>query len=54
MDANAADPSPARVTVEAALDAFIAKKQGERLSRNPSWQKRDAISTSAWDGFGRQ
>jgi hypothetical protein len=25
MDANAADPSPARVTVEAALDAFTAK-----------------------------
>jgi len=35
MDANAADPSPARVTVEAALDAFIAKKQGQRLSH--SW-----------------
>jgi hypothetical protein len=35
MDANAADPSPARVTVEAALDAFIARKQGQRLSH--SW-----------------
>ncbi len=35
MDANAADPSPARVTVKAALDAFIARKQGQRLSH--SW-----------------
>jgi hypothetical protein len=35
MDANAADPSPARVTVEAALDAFIARKRGQRLSH--SW-----------------
>jgi hypothetical protein len=34
MDANAADPSPARVTVEAALDAFIARKQGQRLSHS--------------------
>jgi len=35
MDAEAADPSPARVTVEDALDAFIARKQGQRLSH--SW-----------------
>jgi len=35
MDANAADPSPARVTVEAGLDAFLASKQGQRLSH--SW-----------------
>jgi hypothetical protein len=28
MDANAVDPSPARVTVETAFDAFIARKQG--------------------------
>ena len=35
MDAHAADPSPARVTVEAALDAFIARKRGQRLSH--SW-----------------
>jgi hypothetical protein len=35
MDASAADPSPARVTVEAALVAFIDRKQGQRLSH--SW-----------------
>jgi len=35
MDAEAADPSPARVTVEDALNAFIARKQGQRLSH--SW-----------------
>ena len=35
MDANAADPSPARVTVEAGPDAFLASKQGQRLSH--SW-----------------
>jgi hypothetical protein len=35
MDAEAADPSPARVTVDDALDAFIARKQGQRLSH--SW-----------------
>jgi len=23
-------------------------------TRNPSWHKRDAISTSAWDRFGQQ
>jgi hypothetical protein len=32
---DAAHPTPARVTVEAALEAFIAKKQGQRLSH--SW-----------------
>jgi hypothetical protein len=36
MDANPADPSPARVTVEAALDAFIARKRGQRLSHRAS------------------
>jgi hypothetical protein len=35
MDADAADPTPARVTVKAAPEAFIAKKQGQRLSH--SW-----------------
>jgi hypothetical protein len=35
MDAYAADPSPARMTVEAALNAFIAREQGQRLSH--SW-----------------
>ena len=35
MNANAADPSPARATVEEALDAFTAKKREQRFSR--SW-----------------
>jgi hypothetical protein len=34
MDAAAADSTPARVTVEAALEAFIAKKQGQCLSHS--------------------
>lgn len=51
MDANAADPSPARVTVEAALDAFIGKKKGQRLSH--SWLYKFSLMQRELVNFAR-
>jgi integrase len=51
MDADAADPTPARVTVEAALGAFIAKKQGQRLSH--SWLYKFSLMQRELVNFAR-
>ena len=51
MDANAADPSPVRVTAEAALDAFIARKQGQRLSH--SWLYKFSLMQRELVNFAR-
>src|SRR6266571_8304827 len=51
MDANATDPSPARVTVEAALDAFIARKRGQRLSH--SWLYKFSLMQRELANFSR-
>jgi hypothetical protein len=51
MDTNAADPSPARVTVDEALDAFIAKKRGQRLSH--SWLYKFSLMQRELVNFAR-
>lgn len=51
MDADPADPTPARVTVEAALEAFIAKKQGQRLSH--SWLYKFSLMQRELVSFAR-
>ena len=51
MDANAADPSPARATVEEALDAFTAKKREQRFSR--SWLYKFSLMQRELVNFAR-
>ncbi len=51
MDAEASDPSPERVTVEEARDAFTAKKRGQRLLH--SWLYKFSLMQRELVNFAR-